>query len=264
MGIELIIFAIDNTLIQEGNFLSVNALDYISSIVSKVKNINKDFLIDKVQYHAENLWKNAPYYTYFKMQGIEALDGLFLFFENNFPTLTDLQEWSTYFRIEAWRLALLDFGIDDPDYAEEVAVEFLTTNDSRYRLFPDALTVLDELVKRGFRLAIITNGQESLQMEKLITLNLEKYFETIVIAENIGYRKPDKRIFTFLLERLEVAPENALMVGSSFFDDIAGAKKSGIKSVWMTNGKREQHPDIKADFIISALHELIKLLTNLR
>lgn len=264
MGIELLIFAIDNTLVQEGAVLTEAALCYISSVVAKVKNINQDKITESIKKHAENLWKSSPYYPYFQAQGIEALDGLFLFFENSLPGLEDLQEWSTYYRVEAWSKALFELGIDEPDYAEEVAVEFLTTTDSRYRLFPDTQKVLQELLKRGFRLAVITNGEESLQMEKLIALNLEKYFEKIIIGENIGLRKPDKRVFNFLLEQMDVFPENALMIGNSLIDDIQGAKKAGMKSVLISTNKMKQSTEIKPDYEISSLIELIPLAVSLR
>ncbi|PGW35550.1 2-haloalkanoic acid dehalogenase [Bacillus cereus] len=87
-------------------------------------------------------------------------------------------------------------------------------------------------IKRHFKIGIITNGSTHRQKAKIINTNLNNYFDTIIISEEVGLSKPDKRIFELALNKLNVQPENTLFVGDDLEEDIAGCQNANIKGVW--------------------------------
>jgi beta-phosphoglucomutase-like phosphatase (HAD superfamily) len=90
-------------------------------------------------------------------------------------------------------------------------------------------------------MAIVTNNSVAEQIEKLSALDIARYFDTIVISEDVGVIKPDPKIFAFALERLGAKAHEAVMVGDSLANDIAGAINAGIAPVWL-NRKAHETP----------------------
>ena len=89
---------------------------------------------------------------------------------------------------------------------------------------------LNEL-KKNYKLHIITNGFKEVQILKMKKSGLINYFENIIISEEIGYLKPNKKIFLFAL-KLCNANEESLMVGDDLKSDIYGAMRVGIDQVF--------------------------------
>ena len=91
--------------------------------------------------------------------------------------------------------------------------------------------------KKHFEVGIITNGSTQRQKAKIINTNLNNYFDTIIISEEVGFSKPDKRIFELALNKLNVQSENILFVGDDLEKDIAGPQNANIKGVWFNPQK---------------------------
>jgi putative hydrolase of the HAD superfamily len=64
-------------------------------------------------------------------------------------------------------------------------------------------------------------------------LGINQFFNVIVVSEDLGWRKPHKRIFQETLQRLHVPAEEAVFVGDSPHEDIKGAKAVGMKTVFV-------------------------------
>ena len=108
-------------------------------------------------------------------------------------------------------------------------------------------------------MGLVTNGSEFLQREKIEKFNLELLFDCIVIEGAYGAGKPDRRVFDFALETLEVSPAEAWMVGDNLLNDIAGAQSAGIKSIWVdwnNSGIPKDSPAVP-DRVIRSIAELI-------
>lgn len=115
-------------------------------------------------------------------------------------------------------------------------------------LFEDTLSTLAVLQQRGFVLGVVTNriwGGLPFQ-EDLQTLGLDNYFDlrTIAVSGDLGVRKPNPAIFFHALKALNIAPEEAVMVGDSLRTDIVGAQRLGIFAIWKP--KSRVHERIKA------------------
>ena len=65
--------------------------------------------------------------------------------------------------------------------------------------------------------------------------SLDKYFDYKALSFELGIIKPDTRIFQLALDKLNVTPEQAIMIGDSLESDIIGAKNAGIKGIWISD-----------------------------
>lgn len=104
-----------------------------------------------------------------------------------------------------------------------------------------ALIELLQRLARKYRLGIVTNGPHDTQREKLVRLGLTDLFpeSAVLISHEVGFAKPDPRIYRLALERFGVRAQDALFVGDSWEADVAGAMDAGLQAVWL-NKKRRQ------------------------
>ena len=98
-------------------------------------------------------------------------------------------------------------------------------------LIPNALTILEKF-HLNYNMHIITNGFKEVQKKKLEKSGLLKYFKTITISENIGFKKPSKEIFLHAITKANTLIENSVMIGDNFNADIIGAKSIGMKAIY--------------------------------
>lgn len=101
-------------------------------------------------------------------------------------------------------------------------------------LIPGTLEVL-KILKSQYRLGLLSNFTHGPAALKIIgRLNLEAFFEVILISGDLGYRKPSPIVFDELLKQLGVEKTDIIYIGDDTDADIKGAEKSGIQPVWMT------------------------------
>ncbi|MDZ4661548.1 MAG: YjjG family noncanonical pyrimidine nucleotidase [Pseudomonadota bacterium] len=143
---------------------------------------------------------------------------------------------------------------------QKMAESYLTEITSSVKLIPFAKEVCEKL-SQTFDLGIITNGLTQVQKARFRKSGLETYFKFLMTSEEQGYHKPDQRIFVDAINKLpkkELA--KTLVVGDRIESDILGAKRLGIRSVWLNRHGRPNMTLIKPDFEISCLSELTKLV----
>jgi putative hydrolase of the HAD superfamily len=166
------------------------------------------------------------------------------------------------------RQTLQKFGYKDvPSKHLKAALrEMYALTQSHWNLEDDALAVLDELKKHGYRLGLISNAADADDARALIErFQLGSWFELMLISAEVGYRKPHPQIFELALDFFKAQPDRVLMVGDKLGADILGAKNAGLTSVWITRRAHRDdnlaHEDtIRPDAVIQALGELPKLL----
>lgn len=103
-------------------------------------------------------------------------------------------------------------------------------------LFDDTISTLAELKQRGYILGVVTNRHYGGLpfYEDLQTIGLLDYFEYehMAISADLGIRKPNPDIFMHTLNKLDVRPEEAAMVGDSLKADILGARMLNMLAIW--------------------------------
>ena len=91
--------------------------------------------------------------------------------------------------------------------------------------------------------------------------NIRQYFKYVFTSKFLGVEKPDPRFFYKVLEHLEVAPEECIMVGDEYLKDITGAKSVGMRTIWFSQ-RPVTEPAPSADTIIGSMGELVPAVTK--
>lgn len=111
----------------------------------------------------------------------------------------------------------------------------------RYRVFDDVEPALDALGSAGCRLAVVSNWDASLPTI-LDEVGLGAWFAAVSVSAVAGARKPDAAVFLRALDRLGVAPEDAIHVGDDPVRDCVGAVNAGLRAVLLD--RRGASPDV--------------------
>jgi putative hydrolase of the HAD superfamily len=98
--------------------------------------------------------------------------------------------------------------------------------------------VLKELSKK-YKVALLSNTISDKPLEMLREADLAKYFDLIVCSRNLGIRKPNPKIFNYVLEKLGVSAEESVHVGDSVIADMKGASNLGITGIWIKRPDEE-------------------------
>jgi len=155
------------------------------------------------------------------------------------------QLWSTSpdrsrtFWADIYRTLLTEMGLP---FGGGLADAFYRTftDVSNYRLFPDAMPVLERLRDEGLTLGVVSNFEEWLE-RLLESLGVIPFFEVRVISGVEGYEKPDPRLFEVALDRVGVEAAESVYVGDHPFFDTEPASAMGMFAVLID--RRSRYPD---------------------
>ncbi len=99
-------------------------------------------------------------------------------------------------------------------------------------LMPGAIDLLRTIRDRGLRIGCLSNGFKEVQFRKIRTAGLEPWIDLVVLSDDIGVNKPDRRIFEYAMERSgDTDPTHHLMIGDNPDTDIRGALGAGWHAV---------------------------------
>jgi putative hydrolase of the HAD superfamily len=127
-------------------------------------------------------------------------------------------------------------------------------------LLPGARDVLLALRSRGYRIGVITNGEDWSQMRKLRATGLLPLVDQVLISEHERVKKPDPAIFLRAAERLAVGAGECMFVGDHPRNDIYGAGAVGMRTVWYPGDQTwPAHLAAVPDHTIQGLTELLAL-----
>jgi putative hydrolase of the HAD superfamily len=131
---------------------------------------------------------------------------------------------------------------------------------------PGAVEALRVLSARGIRLGIVSNTGRTpgaVLRRILAHHDMLRYFDAVAIAysDEVGFRKPDPRIFERSLNALGVEPARALHVGDNPDADVLGARRLGMRTAHYAFAGAAPSP--VADLVVKDLAELPKLLQDL-
>lgn len=123
----------------------------------------------------------------------------------------------------------------------------------RFRLYPDVRPALDAYQSRGLRMVVVSNWDVSLQAV-LARLGLTPMLDGIVTSAEAGARKPARAIFEVALGLAGTAAQDAVHLGDSLDEDVAGARAAGIEPVLVS---RDGSPGPEGVRTIASLAEPI-------
>ncbi|MDB4878513.1 MAG: HAD-superfamily hydrolase subfamily [Gemmatimonadetes bacterium] len=139
------------------------------------------------------------------------------------------------------------YAKDETDHAALIAGyrEYqLANHDRLIRCYDDVVDTVKTLAARGHEIAIVTSKSEALAMRGLVHVGLARYMDTIVGCDASTRHKPDPEPVRIALHRLGCRPEDAIFVGDSVHDILAG-NAAGVRTVaalWGAGRREEMEP----------------------
>ena len=151
---------------------------------------------------------------------------------------------------------LIFFNIEDRDLSDKIGNFYIVNSPSQTKLMDGAKDVLFNL-NLHYNLHIITNGFKEVQYIKLKKSGIYSFFKKIIVSEDVGVLKPNKKIFQYALKICNTNPQEALMIGDDFVSDVKGAQSLGIDQVFFDY----KHTMKKSDSTFTIFH--LKELENI-
>lgn len=223
MGYKAMLFDLDDTLLDRDKAVDKMFLITLEKCYEGVKHSEKGNMLQRFKDYDKGSYGNGD-----KIKVFES-------FFNEFPPKYRLP-----------RNYIQDFWNDNFPYC--------------FSINQNTINIINE-IKTYVKIAIITNGSTQRQKDKIANTNLNSYFDTIIISEEVGLNKPDKRIFELALNRLNVQPEATLFVGDDIKKDIDGCQNASIKGIWFNPHMIRNDTEIKPYAEINSFDGLLNFIT---
>lgn len=152
--------------------------------------------------------------------------------------------WSDPERHRSGRLNLIDarrtivtrafaaLGLHESD-AITLADRYSQVRFDNIHLLEGASEVLARLAARDIPLVLVTNGDSAGQREKIRRFDLARYFRAILVEGELGFGKPDPRVYETALGFLGIDASEVCMVGDNLTWDVGAPQQAGIRGVWI-------------------------------
>lgn len=134
-------------------------------------------------------------------------------------------------------------------------------------LYEDAKFILNELSEKSLKLGVITDGYQVTQRNKLLSLGIDAYFDSVIVTDELGreFWKPHARPYELIKAQLGVEFNEMIYIGDNVSKDFVTAKKLGIKTIHI---KRDEgvyidlkyDEDYQADYQINSLEQVIDFI----
>lgn len=134
---------------------------------------------------------------------------------------------------------------------------------SAITLYPHVSLTLNELVKRGILLGVVSDAPRMQVWLRLCELSLQHTFDAVVAYDDTQSRKPSPAPFRLVLSRLGVEPAESLMVGDWAERDVVGGKSLGMKTVFARYGDTFDTQESGADYDIDDVYQLVEIVDRL-
>lgn len=133
----------------------------------------------------------------------------------------------------------------------------------------DAVQVLQGVKDMGLQMGLISNtgmtpGYTFRSYMK--DRGMLGYFHTLTFSDEVKLAKPSREIFLKTLESMGATPEQTVHVGDHVLNDVVGAKRCGLKTVWITGFYEREDPNDPAtepDATVSGLAEVVPAIAKL-
>jgi putative hydrolase of the HAD superfamily len=126
--------------------------------------------------------------------------------------------------------------------------------------YPHVNMTLLALLKRGIKLAVVSDAPSREAWLRLVYLNLHHVFDPVVTFDDTGERKPSPKPFRRALELLQVAAQETVMVGDWPERDVVGAAQLGMITVFARYGDTFGTVHSHAHYDIDDVSELLRVI----
>ena len=129
-------------------------------------------------------------------------------------------------------------------------------------IFPfEATEKLCEYLHSKYKVGIVTNGIKEVQHSRIENSAISKYIDKIIISDEVGVNKPDKRIFEYAINYFEIMDKSeVIMIGDSLGADIKGGQNAGIDTCWVNLRNNVNDTGIVPKYEVRKLEEMFEIL----
>jgi len=229
-GITTVIFDMYETLVENGPHLWQGTFKEIISdqgLPTTVDRLWREWHAVEIKFRDRRILPETPFESYY-------------------------QGWADCFD-QAFRLLKLH---GDPEKAASKSILDM----SRRSPYSETIEALSA-VQRHWRTAILSNADDGYLLPNAAALGLK--FEEVLSSEEGRSYKPGPNLFHQMLRKMEVAPSQTVYVGDRQFEDVLGASRVGMRTVWINRSGAPPDPGLPTpDHQISSLLELPGILTG--
>jgi putative hydrolase of the HAD superfamily len=177
-------------------------------------------------------------------------------------------EESTYLASGKWRPTVerfrdlcIEYDMPHDGFAEALSDAYFKARFSNLHQYPETRAVLEALGP-FYPLFLITNGPAKNQHLEIEVSGVAPYFRQLLVCDDYGMRKPDRRLFEMLREAAGVPDEAMLIVGDNAVADIDVPRAMGWATVWVIrdDARRAQADPARADAVVRSVAEVPGLL----
>ncbi len=183
----------------------------------------------------------------------ERYDQLWLEYERCTPSMRTLRE-------RVWASLLAEHGADTALAGLLGETHGRVRGEAGVALFHGVRDLLAALRTDGLHLGMLTNGHPDGQWPKIRALEIEPFFDAIIVAGDVSIFKPDVRVFDRLLSRLGARADRAVFVGDSYTCDIVGAHAAGMQTVWVSPDRTSASGTVIPDATVPSVLHLREVL----
>ena len=184
--------------------------------------------------------------------------------------LKDSRELFKYFlrgiyNFEAWE-NIRDYMKDRDVYSEDMYIDccdlYERTKLETIYPYPNVEATLYQLKKWGFSLGVVTDAHIENARSRLMKTKLLDLFDVLITADMTGTKKPSPEIFFYSLEKLQIAPHQALFIGDSLRRDIEPAQRIGMVTAHAAYGDRniKEERSCQADYCLNDISDVLKFI----
>jgi putative hydrolase of the HAD superfamily len=137
---------------------------------------------------------------------------------------------------------------------------------SQFEVPESTLAALREIRHRGYKVGLVSNATPTGEVMRhdLEVLGLADLIDAASFSSEVGFRKPDPRIYLAVTKALELDPQDCLFIGDRVKEDIAGPRSLGMRAVLSHEFRQEDPGSSQPVAIIRRFPELVGVLENLR
>jgi putative hydrolase of the HAD superfamily len=124
------------------------------------------------------------------------------------------------------------------------------------------LDTLRALRARGVHVGMVSNIDDDQLAHLIEVAGLRDHFDSLLSSEAAGACKPDPAIYAEALRRADCAPADAVFVGDTLAQDVAGANRVGLRSVliWHRDDKPPPEGDVAPAHVIRRIPQVLDVI----
>ncbi len=126
--------------------------------------------------------------------------------------------------------------------------------------FPEIKEVLQNLKKKDYKLAILSNGTPALLNELVKNNNLDNIFDDIFSIEEVGIYKPNSKVYDIPIKKYKIQKEEVVFLSANTWD-VSGGGNYGYNPIWVNrNNNIFDNLDYKPKYEVKNLKQLLDIV----